>query len=320
MVYLQEGLRARGHEVEVTCPAGSPLSERASDVIAISVRGKHDLRAIGRYLRLFREKRYDVVHIHFNPDFLVAGIAARARKQPVTVLTRHVALPWSAAKVRMYGPLFEHIIPVSHAVEKQLLTSGISQSKMTVAKAGCPALQPSREREEMRRELGVEGFAVGNFGRMTREKGLDLLQRVALPGVSMHLFGSGPLLKEFQGRQTPGFRVHGFRTDVADCMSAMDAIVIPSRWEEAFPYAALEAMSIGKPLLVSRVGGLLEIVQEGKTGLAFDKENVEQLSAAVDALRPLANEMGEAGRVRHRDQFTVEKMAERIEAVYENGK
>jgi glycosyltransferase involved in cell wall biosynthesis len=318
VTYLQSGLSERGHEVQVTCPPKSPLSERTAKQHPIQVKGKHDLRAFAQYLRLFRDHRYDIVHIHFNPDFLVAGIAARLRKQTYTVLTRHVALPWSSAKVRLYSPLFDHIIPVSHAVEKQLLASGIPQSRMTVAKAGCPCLHPTKDRDATRRELRAEGFAIGSFGRMTPEKGLDLLEQVSVPGVSLHLFGSGPLLEQFKAKQTSTFRVHGFRTDVADCMNAMDAIVIPSRWEEAFPYAALEAMSLAKPILVSRVGGLLEIVEEGNTGLAFDKDNAEQLAQAIHTVQSCSTELGASAKRRHAEEFTVPFMAARIEAVYRN--
>jgi glycosyltransferase involved in cell wall biosynthesis len=99
----------------------------------------------------------------------------------------------------------------------------------------------------------------------------------------------------------------------------MDAVVIPSIWEEAFPYAALEAMSVGRPVLASRVGGMPEIVEDGKTGMLFDKGDSAGLSAIAIQLASNAERcsaMGHLAREVHRSEYTTEKMAERIEAVY----
>jgi glycosyltransferase involved in cell wall biosynthesis len=281
------------------------------------VRGKHDLRAFTAYLQLFREQRFDIVHVHFNPDFLVAGVAARLRKQPKTVLTRHVALPWASAKAKLYGSLFDTIIPVSEAVQGKLLASGIPSEKMIVAKAGCPALVAKRPRTL------PPGFHVGYFGRLVPEKGLSVFFKAlaASPKVTGHVFGSGPLEDELKAHAPPNVTFHGFVDDVADHMAAVNAVVIPSQWEEAFPYAALEAMSLGKPLVASNVGGLPELVTAGENGLLFDKANPAELASALSRLEQdpaQAKAMGDKGKQIHRSEYTVEKMAERIEAAYQS--
>ncbi len=313
--YLQTGLVERDHTVFVTSPADSPLSKNTQGSLPLGTKGKYDLAALAAYLRLFREQRFDVVHVQFNPDFLVAGVAARLRKQPKTVLTRHVALPWSAAKVKLYGALFDTIIPVSEAVQKKLLHSGIPAEKMIVAKAGCPALQPKNSVDSK------EGFHVGAFGRLVPEKGLSVFFKAlaASPGITGHVYGSGPLEDELKAHAPKNAIFHGFVTDVADHMAAMHVVVIPSQWEEAFPYAALEAMSLGKPLVVSNVGGLPEIVSEGVNGLLFDKANPAELASSLQQLQQdqaAAAKMGERGRVLHRAEYTIQRMAERIEAAY----
>jgi glycosyltransferase involved in cell wall biosynthesis len=316
--YLTDGLRARGHRVEATMPPGSPLSERIQNgQVLLESRGKHDFRALATYLKLFRQTRYDVVHVHFNPDFLAAGIAARLRKQPLTILTRHVALPWSRNKVRLYGSLFDHVIPVSDIVKKNLLASGFPESRMTVAKAGCPALEASL----VDRPDG-DLFRVGSFGRLVKEKGVDVLLEAArqLPEVEFHVYGSGPMEAKLKEAARPNVHMEGFRSDVADCMAGMDAVAIPSVWVEAFPYAALEAMSLGRPVVASRVGGLPEIVAEGVNGLLFEAGNAGELATSIRRLaadRSAAAQMGLAGQRLHKADYTVERMAERIEAVYQ---
>ena len=107
--------------------------------------------------------------------------------------------------------------------------------------------------------------------------------------------------------------------DVADQMAAVDTVVIPSRWEEAFPYAALEAFSLGVPVIGARVGGIPETVVPQETGLLFEKEDHLGLASALTWMRDdpaLRNRLGNRARRRYQEEFTLEAMGERIEAVY----
>jgi glycosyltransferase involved in cell wall biosynthesis len=234
------------------------------------------------------------------------------------------ALTWSRSKVKRYTKLFDHIIGVSEATRSKLLASGIPADFVSVAKAGCPALEPTTGRVEARESLGIgqEAFAVGCFGRLVKEKGVDLLASVApqLPdGVEVHLFGEGPLKASLEGIRSQELRVHGFTAAVADAMNAMDVVTVPSMWDEAFPYSVLEAMSLAKPVIASRVGGLPEMVEDGKTGLLFDKADMQGLNGCVTSLcsdRALLDLMSESARERHTSAYTVAHMAERIEGVY----
>lgn len=328
VAYLSEGLANRGHETVVSCPPSCPLNSHLSvPYVPIRVRRKFDFKALSQYVRHFRGTRYDVVHVHFSPDFLFPAIAARLTRQPLSIMTRHVVLPWTPTKVRLYSTLFDHFIAVSDAVQRQLLTSGVRAEKMSVAKAGCPPLVPTKVREAMRHELGIDNsvMAVGYFGRLVVEKGVDtLISASALipDGISFEVFGNGPLsngLAERAKAISSRVTFHGFREDVPECIQAMEAVVIPSVWEEAFPYAALEAMSVGRPVIASRVGGMTEIVEEGRTGFLFDKGDAAGLGSAAAKLADnpaLCKQMGESARQAHRCGYTTEKMAERIEAVY----
>lgn len=328
VAYLSQGLRGRGHEVAVVCPPGSPLEmECGVRTIPIALRKQFGFWLYPRFLRLFRESRWDVVHIHFSPDFVIPAMAAKKAGQPLLAMTRHVALPWSPPKVKRYLSLFDHIIPVSEAVRGKLHESGVPDGKMTVAKAGAPALVPTNQPEEVRRELGIpEGaFAVGFFGRLVEDKGVQVLieaMRRARSEVVAEVFGDGPYrpkLEAMARELAHRVRFRGFSTDVPNLMGAMDAVAIPSVWDEPFPYSALEAMSLGKPIVASDTGGLPELVEDGKTGLLFPKADSESLANRLNRLsgdRECAKAFGLNALQVHRANFTVEKMAERIEAVY----
>lgn len=311
VAYLTEGLLGRGHDVSVTCPPGSPLDKNAAGKKhLIALKGQFAPGSYLKYRRLFKENTFDVVHIHFSPDFVMPALAARHAGIKKIVMTRHVALHWSAGKVKRYTKLFDQIIPVSHAVETKLRESGVPQKMMTVAKAGVPALQAN--------SAPKSEFTVGSFGRLVKEKGIDVLLKACNQG-RLEIYGDGPERAELEKLATPNTKFMGFIPNVAEAMNACHVIAVPSVWEEAFPYSVLEAMSLGKPVVASRVGGLPEIVEDGVTGRLFEKGNVEELAAVLGELRAdpqLCSRMGETAKLRHREEYTVERMAERIESVY----
>ncbi|MCC7435134.1 MAG: glycosyltransferase family 4 protein [Methanoregulaceae archaeon] len=321
LAYLTTALTERGHDVWTTAPPGSPLEPKlAGRTVPIGVRRQFQFSRLAAYLRLFRANGFDVVNAHFSPDYIVPAIAARLARQPVRILTRHVVLHWSPTKVRRYTRLFTHFVGVSNAVEEKLAASGVPRNRITVAKAGIPPLEPNVEREAMREQLGLSGFSVGFFGRINADKGVDTVVEAArdLPANTFHVFGDGPLLPKLT--ESPGQVVfHGRIPDVANAMAAMDAVVIPSLWEEAFPYSALEAMSLGKPILATRSGGLPELVEDGVTGSLFEKRDASELAQLVRAWgedSEFVASMGTAARNRHRTEYTLERFGERMESAY----
>lgn len=321
LVHLSDGLAKRGHEVTVSVPPGSPLDSKLSVPKAhIALKGQFNFTRLAAYLRLFRQNKFDVVNVHFSPDFIVPAVAARIARQKNLVLTRHVVLYWKPSRVRRYTRLYDGFIGVSDAVKKRLVDSGIPENRVLVAKAGCPALEPVISRETMRQQLALSGFTVGFFGRVVDDKGVRTIATAAesLPPETFQVFGDGPLLKEM--RSSPGgVRYHGRVEDVASHMNAMDAIVVPSLWEEAFPYSALEAMSLARPILASRSGGLPELVTEGVNGLLFGKKDAEGLATCVRQLSAdasFASAMGAKGQDIQRSLYTVPCMAERMEGAY----
>lgn len=330
-LYLSQGLTSQGIENAIACPPGSPLAKHTgAGSIPIALKGRLSPAVIGKYMSTLRSGKFDVVHAHFSPDFLAVGIAGRLAKTQLRIMTRHVALPMPPSKIKRNLAMFEHIIPVSDAVMKVLKQSGVPQHKMTVAKAGVPSLNASRPREEVREQLGLEedDFAVGSFGRLVEDKGLSVLIKAAAmtQGVKYHIFGDGPekqALSRMVADKKLGdtVKIHGFVPEVENLMNAMDAIAIPSLWAEAFPYAALEALSIGVPVIASKIGGLPELVRDGVNGLLFEAGNVEGFITNVMILkadRSLGPGLGETGREIHDARYTIEKMGERIANVYKH--
>lgn len=313
--YLDEGLTDRGHQVQVVCPPGSPLDERSPKKILHGNPGQFSLKTYLNYRRIGKGFRPDIAHIHFSPDFVMPALALRQTTKAKILMTRHLVLPWSPAKVKRYTKLFDHIIPVSEAVEKKLGGSGVPKEMMTVAKAGVP--EPLLTQQPM----PSGPLRVGSFGRLVPQKGIEvLLQAVEqLPEIYVDIYGSGPHEQALRGMATGNVTFHGFVPDVSQAMSEVHCVCVPSTWDEAFPYSILEAMAMGRPVVASRVGGLPEVVEDGGTGRLFDRGDAEGLGKVLSELgKDLDSlaKMGKRGREVQQAEYTLPKMAERIESVY----
>jgi glycosyltransferase involved in cell wall biosynthesis len=184
---------------------------------------------------------------------------------------------------------------------------------------------------ELRRELGIpeRAVVVGTVGRLTEIKRQDFLlrgfARVALARADAHLLvvGDGPMRTELEIlARTLGVsgRVHfaGYRADPERFYPLMDVFALTSR-SEGMPLSVLEAWAAGKPVVATRVGGLPDLVEDGRTGHLVALDDVPGLASALGGVLDspaLAARMGAAGRAVVRDRFDVSVMAEAYQRLY----
>jgi glycosyltransferase involved in cell wall biosynthesis len=145
-----------------------------------------------------------------------------------------------------------------------------------------------------RRENGGGGTVV-TFGRLSPEKGLKtLIQAVAqVPECRLKVVGDGPQRQELEalaGRLAGG-RVEftGYqRTErLLETLRCADMVVLPSEWYENCPYTVLEAFAAGKAIIASDIGGIPELVEDGRQGLLFEPGHAGMLA---DRIRSLLND------------------------------
>ena len=106
------------------------------------------------------------------------------------------------------------------------------------------------------------------------------------------------------------------RDDVVNLLSQVEILVMPSQSFESFGYTALEAMSCGVPVVVTNVGGLPEVVEDGKCGYVIQKNDIQGFAKSVNQLledKDLRKRMGEAGIKRYNNYFNVSQMVEKYE-------
>ena len=170
-------------------------------------------------------------------------------------------------------------------------------------------------------------------GRLSHEKGLGTLLRAkagagggansSSSGYDLHIVGDGPLREEVKAAAAKDASViwHGFRNaeQVRAHLLAADILVFPSECYENFPITLLEAMAAARPALISRIGGLPELLAEGKEGLFFTPGSAEDLANRLSAaLRDQAQlgRMGQAARERYLGAFGPRENFRRLMEIY----
>jgi len=334
---LLKGLYERGHAAELVAARGSSLGHRArkANIYVHHVsRGMLQLSAAARIRGILREGRIELVHANEAHAVTAAWLAGVSRKVPF-VISRRVGYPlgqsWIAqARYRAASC----IIANSQWVADQAIASGAPSDKLRVAYEGVviPQGTPPQVRLAARHRWGVASDAqlLGCVGVLLPDKGQEWLIRAlvevhkAFPSARLLLAGDGPMRRELEAlAKTLGLGdaviFAGFVKDVESVYAALDVFLLPSFFE-ALNNSLLAAMAHAIPSIAFRRGALAEIIEDGKSGLIVSGPEVQEISEAVARIlrdHNFARRLGEAGRVRVMENFSADRMVERIVEIYD---
>jgi glycosyltransferase involved in cell wall biosynthesis len=166
---------------------------------------------------------------------------------------------------------------------------GLSPERLTVIPNPAPALPALPDRNEARAALDVDGVTLAAAGRLTRQKALgDALEAVAqVDGVALVVAGDGPERGVLERRASElglSGRVRFLgaqpRDGVLRLFRAADAAILTSAWEN-LPHSVLEALAVGTPVIATAVGGVPEVVHDGRNGLLVAPGDVAGLAVAI---------------------------------------
>lgn len=160
--------------------------------------------------------------------------------------------------------------------------------------------------------VDVDSFTPGEedgyylyFGRLSFEKGIDqLIRAAAMTGGLLKIVGEGPSSDELKGLAAEtGADVEflGFRTgdELKRLLEKARFVVVPSRWYENLPFSVMESLAAGKPVVAADIGGIPEMVEDGRNGLLFPPGDETRLAECLRMLwndRQLRESMGRAAR------------------------
>lgn len=326
---LTDRLIASGIEVLIV-----PEFERNVDVLV-------EVRAFFRVFNFIRSFRPDVLHVNSSKAAGIGGLSARILGVPRIIFTAHgwafnenrpnwqKAIIWLAHYATIL--LADTTICVSKSIAHGARNMPLIQNRLIVIHNGVEA-GACLTREEARFLLAPHisfPIWIGCVAELHPNKRLDTLVRAfaniadAYPDVTLMLIGGGServMLEELVRHLDLESRVRlrGHMENASAYLAALDIFVLPSR-TEALGYVLLEAGLAGLPVAASNVGGIPEIVEDGRTGMLFPSGDVESLETSLRAYLEspeLRLRMGRALKEHVEMHFSKERMVRSTLSLY----
>ena len=284
----------------------------------------------------------DVVHNHMYRAEVVGTqaawrLAASGRPRPYIVGTVHSSRIRSDEDrdlLRALTPRMDHLIAVSSAIVRKLHDEGRVGAPVSLIYNGVDLTRYSEPdicgtlHEEFPIPTGAP--IVGVVARLEPEKGHPTLLEAwptvlrAVPAAHLLIVGEGSQLDALKAQVAElgigaSVTFTGRRDDVPAVTAALDVAVLPS-YREAQGLSILEAMALSRPVVASAVGGIPEMIEDGRTGLLVPPHDTVALAAAIVRLltdHPYADTLAKAAQNLVHDRFCVELMVRAIETIYD---
>lgn len=336
--------RAR-FDVKVVLPRGAELSPRVKELgyeVIEMENGRdasYEKEATKELCKILRDEKPYIVHTHSS---FSARIAARRCGVPLVFQTHHCAVMPGRIKTlfpfkQLLGALNNHysdrIIATAEIAKKILTMQGVKSEKISVVVNGTEPLRAvdASEKSSLRSELGLDekNFVISIFARLEAVKDHRTFILAAAEAVKTHpemrflVVGKGSLEDSLRALATDlgvadKIIFTGFCHDIAPYMSITDINVNCSHSETSC-LAISEGMSLGVPAVVSDCEGNLSMVENGVSGLIFERENSEMLATAMITLcenTELRKRMSESSLALFEERFTAKVMTKKLEDIY----
>jgi len=344
--FVAERLRESGVEVIIN-PPRVPLTFGSSRLAVLLAPVKKLVNVIAgfvvpvlKYAALLRQRRIDLVNLNNsitrNHPWMVAALLMRT---PCVTHEMGINQTYSPLS-RFLGRRLDAVISLSHAIHDAMKSRNADLPNVVVIHCGIDVSRYAQleSPEVLRRKHGIPADApvIGVVGNLRYWKGQETIVRATailrrrFPGIRCVLAGG----------QTPADRAYvdgmhaaiaelgieqnvlfvGFQKNAIDYMRLMDVVAHTSVSPEPFGIVTLEAMSLAKPLVSTTIGGPAEVVVNGVTGILVEPGRPDLLAEAITRLLDdphAAAAMGERGRRRLHDEFSLEKNLRRTLEVYE---
>ena len=351
VLQVSRELASRGHDVHLLYAEGGSLlpeyrrfCRSVTQVTTVDYWYPTGRRALpGQMIRMVpaiwaaARRRPDVLYgnrVMSNGWTVPAGALTSA---PV-VCHEHGYLELSSRRIDFINRHVDRFIMISQFVADPWLARGLDPDKVEVVHNGIdPTEYPFgglEERSAARRSLGLpdDAFVVTFLGRLDRVKGVDVLlkawrllgldperARLLVVGSSVTDHDAGGHLAELQELADDTVQFLPAQRDVIPPLHAADAVVVPSLWDEPFGRVVIEALSTGRPVLASRVGGIPEILTGPLERFLFERGDVPGLADRLASLaewRDNEPELAATCVSRVYEGFTLDQMVDGVEAVF----
>lgn len=295
----------RGARASIVCFDGKNYDTSILDAHAINI--QHiprrpmffDLRVLRGLCRFVKENTVQLLHAHDLSSMAYASAAGTLCRIPV-IMTEHsrhyldgrVRRRWEK---RFFAYGLDALVEVSpQLMEASAVKDGVSRRKLRIILNGVDiaALQQA-DGSDFRKEIAASEnhFLIGSVGRLEHIKGPDVLLEAfaamaeSIPEARLVYTGSGSMESYLRERTAAlGLRnrvvLAGARSDIPQILAALDCFVMPSR-SEGLPFALLEAMAAGKPVISTRVGHIPDILKHEHNGCLVPPESSDELAKTL---------------------------------------
>ncbi|MFH1854409.1 MAG: GT4 family glycosyltransferase PelF [Candidatus Omnitrophota bacterium] len=337
-VDISKELVKRGHNVLVVSNGGrlvKELIDSGARHIKLPVHEKSIFTVIKMVKRLryiIKEERVNIIHARSRVPAIIAFFAAR-HTETVFITTAHGY--YSTHLLSRVMGWSKYVIVASSIIGRHMIEDfGVPREKIRFIPRGVDLekfkfkpIDPSSGKTE---------YKIGVIGRITPIKGhrffLQAIARVVrmFPRVKVIIVGDAP-------QDKPEYRDHlkslvkkldierfveflGSRHDMPEIMSELDLLVLPSIGQEAFGRVIIEAGASGVPVIATRIGGAVDIIEDGKTGLLVKPGDIMEMVDSIIRLlkdRHLARDMVIEARKKVEKEYSLTRMAEDTVKLYE---
>lgn len=317
------------------------LQSRGIETIVNPQHRSLDFHWLFNLARLLRNRPIHVMHAHEFAMNVYGSILSRMTGIPIVATVHGKNYYWSKwRRCLAYQFVARQSVMVAVSEDlRQFVTQrlAIHPDNIRVVHNGVHLRQHavSDRRNTIRKEMGINGSqpCIGTVGNLYAVKGQAYLLRACaavakeFPDFVLLVAGRGEQLESLEEEARSlgierNVRFLGFREDVPALLEAMDVFVLPSV-SEGLPVSILEAMALGKAVVASNIGGIPEVVKDGTTGYLVPPSDPAALTAKILLLLhhpQLAADLGESGRKRVQEVFSLDKMVQEYESLYERGR
>ena len=286
--------------------------------------------------KLISQHRIDILYSNNDTTRLLSWIAGSLTQTPVVWHMRNVSKSW-----------FWSILARQSIIKKTVFISQAQQSLFQVPDYKSTIIYNGIDTQEfrmngitkkLRQEFNVSSAAIilGVTGRLLPKKGYvsflkagklaidrcrDKQIKLVIIGGAFSRNQENYLLQLKKQAEELDIVNHvvftGFQKDIKSYVTDLDILVVPSIWDEPFGRTALEGMALGLPVIATRVGGLPEVIEDGSSGLLFEKNDIEAMAQAMVRLirsPDLRQQMGLRGRSLAETKFNIDSRTAEIES------
>ncbi|MDH5765411.1 MAG: glycosyltransferase [Gammaproteobacteria bacterium] len=313
------------------------INIHADCTLILHKRNGFDFNIIPRIRNFFISNKIDIVHAHNFGPLIYSGVAHKSifRKKPILFYTEHNQvyrqILSSKFRTKLYIKLADKVITVSNKL-KEFYSEELNVTNNVLTIYNGINKVPHDTIPLNRGDLGVDidCLLVGTAVVLSKQKGInnlidaaDIVKKKLGNRVQFVIAGHGDLRDQLEEMSITKklddiVKFIGYRQDVHNLIKTYDIYILSSLWE-GLPLSLLEALSAGKPIIATNVGGNTEIVEDGINGIIVEPASPQQLADAIFelyAIKEKLNHYNDVNISKFDEIFSLKSMIENHEKLY----